>query len=110
MRFRPATRLRRGSSVNDMFEFIDAERAATTSANAIDTPPVTRMCTWLEVSRSGFYEWRSRPESATARRREELKLYVQKSFDLPAAPTATGASMPTWRAGACRRAPSWSAR
>jgi putative transposase len=65
-----------------MFEFIDAEHAAATSASAIDCPPATRMCTWLEVSRSGFYEWRSRPESATTRRREELKLYVQKSFDL----------------------------
>jgi len=65
-----------------MFEFIDAERAATTTANTIDTPPVTKMCTWLEVSRSGFYEWWSRPESATAKRREELRLYVQESFDL----------------------------
>src|SRR5690348_6636917 len=39
------------------------------------------MCRWLEVSRSGFYEWRSAPESATAKRRAELALYVRKSFD-----------------------------
>jgi hypothetical protein len=39
------------------------------------------MCAWLEVSRSGFYEWRDRPTSMTAQRREELALYVQKSFD-----------------------------
>src|SRR6266536_4777482 len=39
------------------------------------------MCAWLEVSKSGFYEWRSRPESATARRREELKLLIKKAFD-----------------------------
>jgi putative transposase len=39
------------------------------------------MCTWLNVSRSGYYDWRSRPESATARRREELKRYVQHFFD-----------------------------
>lgn len=29
----------------------------------------------------GFYEWRNRPASATAERREELKLFVAKSFD-----------------------------
>ncbi len=39
------------------------------------------MCGWLEVSKSGFYEWRSRPESATAKRREELKLAIKKAFD-----------------------------
>ena len=39
-----------------------------------------KMCVWLEVSRSGFYEWRGRA-SATARRRNELALYVVKSFD-----------------------------
>jgi transposase InsO family protein len=35
----------------------------------------------MEVSRSGFYEWRSAPESATAKRRGILALYVRKSFD-----------------------------
>src|SRR5690348_13102127 len=39
------------------------------------------MCRWLGVSKSGFYEWRSRPESATAKRREELKLLIKKAFD-----------------------------
>ena len=29
----------------------------------------------------GFYEWRSRPESATVKRRNELKLLIQKAFD-----------------------------
>ena len=33
------------------------------------------------MSRSGFYEWRNAPESATAKRRGELALYVKKSFD-----------------------------
>jgi putative transposase len=40
------------------------------------------MCSRLGVSRSGYYDWRSRPESTTARRREELKLLVKKSFDM----------------------------
>ena len=35
----------------------------------------------MEVSRSGFYEWRSRPESATAKRREILKLKIKALFD-----------------------------
>jgi transposase InsO family protein len=39
------------------------------------------MCKWLGVSKSGFYEWRSRPESATAKRREELKLLVARAFE-----------------------------
>jgi transposase InsO family protein len=39
------------------------------------------MCKWLGVSKSGYYEWRSRPESATARRRKELKLLITKAFE-----------------------------
>ena len=35
----------------------------------------------MEVSRSGFYEWRDKPESATAKRRGIIALAVQKSFD-----------------------------
>jgi transposase InsO family protein len=38
------------------------------------------MCIWMEVSRAGFYEWRNTPETATAKRRGILALYVQKSF------------------------------
>jgi putative transposase len=40
------------------------------------------MCGRLGVSRSGYYDWRSRPESATAQRREELKLLIEKAFDM----------------------------
>lgn len=43
--------------------------------------PVAFMCERLEVSKSGFYEWRSRPESATAERREHVKLLIRKAFD-----------------------------
>lgn len=44
--------------------------------------PVEFMCEHLDVSKSGYYDWRRRPESATARRREELKLLVKKAFDM----------------------------
>jgi putative transposase len=42
---------------------------------------VTKMCSWLGVSTSGYYEWRSRPESATAQRRERLKKLIIDVFD-----------------------------
>lgn len=54
------------------YEFIDAQKASY---------PIVSMCVWLGVSRSGFYEWASRPESATARRRACLCLLIQKAFD-----------------------------
>ncbi|EFC78701.1 IS3 family transposase, partial [Parafrankia sp. EUN1f] len=67
--------------MSDTFEFIDAEYAARTTTNTItETPSVTQMCAWLGVSRSGFYEWRDRPVSATATRRGELAALVDRSF------------------------------
>jgi len=62
--------------VSEVYEFIDAEYATSGAA-----PAITLMCRWLEVSKSGYYEWRSRPESATAKRRGELKLLITKAFD-----------------------------
>ena len=62
--------------MSDKYEFIDAEYATGTAA-----PTITQMCAWLEASRSGFYEWRSRPESATAKRQERLRLLIKAIFD-----------------------------
>ena len=62
--------------MSDKYEFIDAEYATGTAA-----PTITQMCEWLEASRSGFYEWRSRPESATAKRQERLRLLIKAVFD-----------------------------
>ena len=39
------------------------------------------MCARLDVSKSGYYEWRCRPESATTRRRQELKVLIRHAFD-----------------------------
>ncbi|CAI7976598.1 iron complex transport system substrate-binding protein [Frankia sp. Hr75.2] len=67
--------------MSDTFEFIDAEYAARTTTNtAAPAPSITQMCAWLQVSRSGSYEWRGRLASATATRRDELTGLVQRSF------------------------------
>ena len=62
--------------MSDKYEFIDAEHATSMAA-----PTITQMCEWLGASRSGFYEWRSRPESATAKRRQRLRLAIKDIFD-----------------------------
>jgi putative transposase len=58
--------------VSAKFEFIDAQKAHYT---------IVKMCAWAGVSTSGYYEWCDRPVSATARRREHLKVLVQAIFD-----------------------------
>jgi putative transposase len=57
--------------VSAKFEFIDAQKADF---------PIVKMCEWAEVSTSGYYEWRDRPVSATAIRREHLKALVKAIF------------------------------
>src|SRR6201994_4015175 len=81
VRSRPATRLRPRPSVTEKFEFIDAEYAAYQESGDEHVPSIVKMCIWMEVSRSGFYEWRNAPESAAAKRRGILALYVRKSFE-----------------------------
>lgn len=54
------------------YEFIDVEKADHS---------IVDMCRWLSVSKSGFYDWRSRPMSATAERRERLKLMIEAVFE-----------------------------
>jgi transposase InsO family protein len=66
--------------VSDKYELIDEEYASAARDTA-PAPSNTRMCQWLWVSESGFYEWRSRPDSATAERRERLRLLIKKAFD-----------------------------
>jgi transposase InsO family protein len=38
------------------------------------------MCKWLEVSSSGFFDWKSRPASATSERREALGVLIAEAF------------------------------
>ena len=42
---------------------------------------MVKMCEWLEVSRSGYYDWLTRPPTAAAERRELLGLKVKAIFD-----------------------------
>ena len=49
------------------YEYIDSQKNDPAGTN-----PVTKMCLWLAVSTSGYYHWLSRPQSATAARRDAL--------------------------------------
>jgi len=42
---------------------------------------VVSMCRWSKVSRSGYYAWRGRVPSATARRREALSAEIRSCFE-----------------------------
>lgn len=66
--------------MNARYEFIDVEKA-TLTVGGQKKYSIVQMCAWIEVSTSGYYEWLSRPASATAVRREYLGLLVEKAFD-----------------------------
>jgi hypothetical protein len=66
--------------VSEKYSFIDAEYAGA-PASAGEAPGAVQMCEWLGVSKSGYYEWRSRPQSAAAARRELLKIKIKALFE-----------------------------
>lgn len=61
------------------YEFIDAERA-TVDEDGLPRYLVKQMCAWLGVSRSGYHDWRSRAQSATAARRMQLRAMIEHVF------------------------------
>jgi putative transposase len=54
------------------FAFIQAEKADV---------PIATLCRILKISRSGYYAWCERPESAHAKRDRQLRVKVRASFD-----------------------------
>jgi hypothetical protein len=65
--------------VSEKYAFIDAEYATVPQQDK--APTVTQMCEWLGVAKSGYYDWRGRPESETEKRRKILKLKIRAIFD-----------------------------
>jgi transposase InsO family protein len=60
--------------VTDKYELIYAEKAKY---------PISRMCCWIKVSRSGFYDWqtgRTSGPTAAARRRSRLTRLIKAAF------------------------------
>ena len=58
--------------MSEKYAFIDAEKAHY---------PIVKMCAMAGGFDLGFYEWRDRPASATARRRARLATLIQAIFD-----------------------------
>ena len=60
--------------MTDKYELIDAEKA---------NYPIVKMCMWIEVSKSGFYDWcssRLGGPTAAERRRSRLARLVEAAF------------------------------
>jgi hypothetical protein len=58
------------------YEYFWAEKLGASAHLAIHL-----MCRWLNVSTSGFYDWKSREASATRERRAALTVLVEEFFE-----------------------------
>ena len=66
--------------MNDKYEFVDAQKAVLTEFGDRKFS-IVKMCEWLGVSPSGYYEARDRGDSATTARRQRLAVLVARVFD-----------------------------
>jgi hypothetical protein len=71
--------------VSEKFAFIDAEKAMFS---------IVKMCGWLGVSTSGFYDWLNRSASATAQRRTHV--VTCSAATAPRTRTCQSATARTW--------------
>lgn len=70
--------------MSEKYAFVAAEYAEHEAAGTAGTPAaptITKMLGWLEVSKSGFYEWEKRSPSRSEQRRDDLKLKIEALFD-----------------------------
>ena len=61
-----------GTTVTERYELINREEGHY---------PISSMCRWAGVSRSGYYSWRDRLQSQAAIRREELAILIKDVFE-----------------------------
>ena len=59
----------------------DRDRALRARGREEGSYPISSMCRWSRVSKSGYYSWRDRPQSQTAIRREELAIMIKDVFE-----------------------------
>lgn len=57
--------------MSEKYAFVDSE---------VGNFPLRKMCTWANVSRSGYYEWKDRAPSLTAKWRAELGTIIEHLF------------------------------
>ena len=67
--------------MSDKYTLIAAEYAANIAVPAAVLRPSQRSALWIGVSKSGYYEWKDRPLSATAEQQEYLKGKIGEIFD-----------------------------
>ena len=61
-----------GTIVTERYELINRQEGRY---------PISSMCRWSGVSKSGYYSWRDRPQSQTAIRREELRVMIKNIIE-----------------------------
>lgn len=67
--------------MSDKYAFIAAEYAANKATGVADAPSIEKMCSWIGVSKSGYFEWKDRPPSGTVRRRGILTAKIKQIFE-----------------------------
>ncbi len=76
--------------MTEKYSFIDAEYAEKPGDDAGEAPAIMQIRGWLGVSKSGYYDWRSRPRGASVKRGELLMLKIRALFEANTRNTGTG--------------------